>query len=120
MSEQQPRTPPQRLTRMIPLLDPRAARHIVPVNDQRSVATTQSFDWPGVMLEAGRNEIAEANELTFAHHYLGMNVDERPITMEVKEQSGYRVVTLEPGSGWFSPAGHGFSVRIRCAGPHAY
>src|SRR5690242_12024046 len=109
-----------RLTCIIPLLDGRAARHIVTVPDERSVPTTQAFDWPGVMLEAGLNDVAEVDELTLAQHYLGMNVDERPVTIEVKEQGGYRAVTVDPGCGWFNPAGSGFSLRIRGAGPHAY
>lgn len=109
-----------RLTCIIPLFDGRGSRHIVTMADERSIPTTQAFDWPGVMLEAGRNEITEVEELTLGHHYLGMNVDETPITIEVKEQGVYHAVTLDPGSGWFNPAGSGFSLRIRSAGPHAY
>jgi len=109
-----------RLTCIIPLLDGRATRHIVTVLDERSVPATQAFDWPGVLLETGRNDVAEVEELTLAHHYLGMNVDERPITIEIKERGEYRTVTVDPGCGWFNPAGAGFALRIRDAGPHAY
>jgi AraC family transcriptional regulator len=109
-----------RLTCVVPLFNPRDTRHIVTVPDERSVPATQAFDWPGVMLETGRNDVAEVDELTLAHHYLGMNVDERPIVVEVREQGEYRPVTLDPGSGWFNPAGHSFSLRIPNAGPHAY
>jgi AraC family transcriptional regulator len=105
---------------VVPLLDQRAARRIVAVRDERSVATAQALDWPGVLLEAGRNDVAEVDDLTLAHHYLGVNADEQPITIEVKEQSGYRRVTLAPGAAWFTPAGDGFSLRVCCAGPHAY
>ena len=109
-----------RLRCIIPLFDRGGTRQIVPVHDLRSVATAQAFDWPGVMLEAGRNDVVEVDELTFGHHYLGVNVDERPVTMEVKERGAYRSVTLDPGVGWLRPAGHGFSLRVRCADPHAY
>lgn len=80
----------------------------------------QALDWPGVLLEAGRNDVAEVDDVTFAHHYVGINADQRPITIEVKEQNGYRPVTLPPGTGWLNPAGQRFSLRVRCAGPHAY
>jgi AraC family transcriptional regulator len=92
----------------------------VSVRDERSVATAQALDWPGLLLEAGRNDVAEVDDLTFAHHYLGVNADDRPITIEVKEPNGYRPVTLEPGAAWLNPAGQGFSLRVRAAGPHAY
>ena len=109
-----------RLTCIIPLFDGRDTRHMVTMPDERAVPTTQAFDWPGVMLEAGRNDVAEVEELTLAHHYLGVNADARPLTLDVKEQGGYRAVTFGPGSGWFNPAGSPFSLRIRDAGPHAY
>jgi AraC family transcriptional regulator len=109
-----------RMRCVVPLFDRRAPRRIVSVRDERSVATAQAFDWPGVMLEAGRNDVVEVDDLTLGHHYMGINTDRRPITMEVKEPNGYRRVTLPPGTGWLTPAGHGFSLRVRAAGPHAY
>ena len=105
---------------LVPLVDSRAPRKIVSVRDERSVATAQALDWPGLLLEAGRNDIAEVDDLTFAHHYLGVNADERPVTIEVKEANGFRAVTLGPGAAWLNPAGQGFSLRVRAAGPHAY
>jgi AraC family transcriptional regulator len=105
---------------VVPLLDRRAPRRIVPVRDERSVATAQALDWPGMLLEAGRNDVVEVDELTLAHHYFGMNADEHPVTLEVREPGGYRAVTLAPGAGWLAPAGDAFSLRVRCARPHAY
>ena len=109
-----------RLTNVVPLLDRRASRRIVPVLDARSIATAQALDWPGVMFEAGRNDVAEVDEITLAHHYVGINADDRPVTIEIREQHGYRAVSLDPGTGWLNPAGQGFSLRVRCASPHAY
>jgi AraC family transcriptional regulator len=105
---------------VVPLFDRRAQRRIVPVRDDRSVATIQALDWPGLLLEAGRNDVAEVEDLTLAHHYLGLNADHRPITIEVKEEHGFRPVRLDPGMGWITPAGHGFSLRVRGGGTHAY
>ena len=105
---------------LIPLIDGNSPRRFVTLRDARSVATAQALDWPGVLLEAGRNDIAEVDDLTPAHHYFGINADERPVTLEMKEAGGYRAVTLAPGTGWFNPAGHAFSLRVRSAGPNAY
>jgi AraC family transcriptional regulator len=109
-----------RIASVIPLHDRRGPRRIVAVRDERSVAMVQALDWPGVLLEAGRNDVAEVDDLTLAHHYIGINTDERPITIEIKEPNGYRRVRLDPGTGWLTPAGHGFSLRVRCASPHGY
>jgi len=109
-----------RMRCIVPLLDRHGPRHIVSVRDDRSVATAQALDWPGVLLEAGRNDVAEVDDLTLAHHYLGVNADDHPVTIEVTDQNGFRPVTLDPGSAWLNPAGHGFSLRVRGAAPHAY
>lgn len=109
-----------RMRCVVPLFDRRATRRILAVHDDRSVAIAQALDWPGVLLEAGRNDVAEVDDLTFAHHYIGLNADRSPVTLEIKEQNGYRPVTLAPGAGWVNPAGQPFSLRVRSAGPHAY
>ena len=105
---------------VIPLFDRRSSRQIVPVRDKGSVVTAQALDWPGVLLEAGYNDVAEVDDLTLAHHYLGVNADHEAISLEVREQHGFRRVTLAPGEGWFTPAGDGFSLRVRGARPHGY
>jgi len=110
----------KRIRCIIPLVDRLAPRRILSVSDERSVATAQALDWPGLLLEAGRNDVAEVDDLTLAHHYIGLNADETPVTLEVKEPEGYRPVTLGPGEGWINPAGHSFSLRVRGANPHAY
>lgn len=109
-----------RLRCVVPLLDRQAPRRIVSLRDGRSVATVQALDWPGVLLEAGHNDVAEVDDLALAHHYVGLNADRLPISMEVREQQGFRRITLEPGRGWLVPAGHAFSLRLRSPRPHAY
>src|SRR4051812_14523688 len=111
------------LTRMrcvVPLFDQRSSRRIVAVEDRRSVGTAQALDWPGVLLEAGRNDVAEVDDLTLAHHYVGANTDRVPITMEVKEEGRFRAVVLPPGTRWLAPAGDVFSLRLNASIPHAY
>lgn len=109
-----------RLRCVVPLFDDRAQRRIMSLRDSRSVATIQALDWPGVLLEAGTNDVVEVDDLTLGHHYLGVNADREPVTIEVKGAHGFRAVTLAPGSGWLAPAGDPFSLRLVDAGTHAY
>jgi AraC family transcriptional regulator len=110
----------KRMRSVVPLLDGCAPRRIIAVADETSAGMAQALDWPGVLLETGRNDVAEVDDLTLAHHYMGLNADPMPITLEVKEASGYRAVTLAPGTGWLAPAGEPFSLRVRGGGTHAY
>ena len=109
-----------RMRCIVPLFDRLAPRRILAFRDDRSVTSAQALDWPGVLFEAGRNDVAEVDDVTFAHHYIGLNADRSPVTLEIKEQNGYRPVTLPPGVGWVNPAGQPFSLRVRSASPNAY
>lgn len=113
-------TVPPRMRCIVPLFDRLAPRRIVAFRDERSVTIAQALDWPGVLLEAGRNDVAEVDDVTFAHHYIGLNADRSPVTLEIREQNGFRPVTLAPGVGWVNPAGQPFSLRVRSAAPNAY
>lgn len=64
------------------------------------------------MLEAGRNDVAEVDDLALAHHYLGLNADRHPVMLEVKGDHGYRAVRIDPGTGWVVPAGESISLRV--------
>ena len=82
-------------------------------SDTASIITTQALDWPGLRLEAGTNNIAAVNDVTGLHHYVSMNLDERPLTMEVKGADGaFRRVVLRRGAAWVCPAGDLVSVRL--------
>jgi len=48
--------------------------------------TSQALDWPGVLLEAGKNDVAAVDDVVGDRHYLSLNVDTRPLTLEVKER----------------------------------
>jgi AraC family transcriptional regulator len=85
----------------------------VDFRDTLSIITTQTFDWPGLRLEAGTNNIAAVDDVAGLHHYVSMNLDERPLTMEVKGQHGeFRRVVLRRGAAWVCPAGDLVSVRL--------
>jgi AraC family transcriptional regulator len=77
------------------------------------IITTQAFDWPGLRLEAGINNIAAVNDVSGMHHYVSMNLDDRPLTMEFKAQDGtFRRVVLRRGSAWVCPADELVSLRV--------
>jgi AraC family transcriptional regulator len=109
-----------RMRCLIPLRDQDAPRRIQSVRDDGDAAAIQAFDWPGVLLEAGRNDVSEIDDLTLAHHYLGLNTGPNPVGIDVKEEHGYRPVKLAPGSAWLVPAGQPFSIRVANASAHSY
>jgi AraC family transcriptional regulator len=81
-------------------------------DDIPQVITSQAFDWPGLRLEAGQNNIAAVDDVTGVGHYVSMNLDDRPLTMEVKGPTGFRRVVLRRGSAWVCPADEMISVRV--------
>ena len=86
--------------------------HVETRSDIPPIVTTQAFDWPGLRLEAGRNNIAGVDDFVGMHHYVSMNLDDRPLTFEVKEPTGFRRVVLRRGGAWVCPAGDLVSVRL--------
>src|SRR5207245_1891728 len=70
-----------------------------------AMLTSQALDWPGVLLEAGKNDVAAVDDVVGDRHYLSLNVDTKPLTLEVKGPSGVRPFTILPVSGRRSPGG---------------
>ena len=58
--------------------------------------TTQAVDWPGIVVEAGKNNIAEVDEVALHQHYFSLNVDHRPYYYEIKGPYGFRRVKVPP------------------------
>jgi len=84
-------------------------RHDVPHS-----ITTQQFDWPSLRVEAGTNNIASVDQVAGSHHYVSLNVDDRPITLELKGGLGaFQRVVLRRSEAWICPAADVVSVRIR-------
>jgi AraC family transcriptional regulator len=81
-------------------------------DDAPTVVCTQALDWPGALMEAGRNDVTQVNGLSLPQHYVSLNVDERPYTFEVAEPHGVRKVTLVPGAAWVLPAGDPITLRL--------
>src|SRR5438046_332082 len=79
------------------------------------VLTSQALDWPGVLLEAGKNDVAAVDDIVGDRHYLSLNVDTKPLTLEVKGATGFRAFTIPPLSVWVSPGHDPLTLRLNSA-----
>lgn len=79
---------------------------------------THALDWPGVLVEAGRNDVAAVDDVVAAQHYLSLNEDIRPVQIEVQERHGFRRYTLPPQSVWVNPSADPVTLRARSANPY--
>src|SRR5438874_8506861 len=77
--------------------------------------TSQALDWPGVLLEAGKNDVAAVDDVVGDRHYLSLNVDTQPLTLEVKGSTGFRQFTIPPLSFWVSPGHDPLTMRLNSA-----
>ena len=102
----------QPLLSRLPFDHARAPEGVRVCGDGSSVVCTQALDWPGALMEAGRNDVTQVRDLTLAHHYVSLNVDARPYTFEVQGPHGLRTVTLPPGAAWVLPAGDPVTLRL--------
>jgi AraC family transcriptional regulator len=97
----------------IPFLDSRSQQRVNALDGAVVAVSSHQLGWPGVLVEAGWKDSWAVDDLTIAHHYLALNVDDAPLVVEVKKPNGFRPVTLEPGSCWVCPAGEPFTHRVR-------
>jgi len=95
------------------LLDAIVTRGSVTRRDSRSaIVTTQALDWPGVLVEAGRNDVAAVDDLVGDQHYLSLNLDSAPLKLEVKEPHGFKPFVVPPQSLWVSPSANPITLRL--------
>lgn len=95
------------------LLESIVARGSVTRRDSRSaIVTTQALDWPGMMVEAGRNDVAAVDDLVGDQHYLSLNLDTAPLKLEVKEPHGFKPFVVPPQSLWVSPSASPITLRL--------
>ena len=80
--------------------------------DVPPVVCSQALDWPGTLVEAGRNDVTQVSDRALSHHYVSLNADARPYTFEVAGPHGMRTVTLAPGAVWILPAGDPVTLRL--------
>src|SRR5437867_1437837 len=95
------------------LLESIDTRGTVLRRDSRSgIVTTQALDWPGMLVEAGRNDVAGVDDLVGDQHYLSLNLDTAPRKLEVKEPHGFKPFVIPPRSLWISPSANPITLRL--------
>lgn len=97
---------------LFPRYDPRITGSLTRREGVGNTITSQSADWPGVVLQAGTNDVLETDELTSSHHFVSHNAGDRPFTLEVRGSNGFRSLTAPPGSIWIAPAGEPVTLRL--------
>src|SRR6266516_2810470 len=80
-----------------------------------AMLTTQALDWPGVLVEAGKNDVAAVDDVVGDRHYVSLNVDTQPLTLEVKGSTGFRAFTIPPLGAWVSPGHDPLTMRLNSA-----
>src|SRR5213595_3858304 len=88
---------------------------VTPRDSVPAMLTSQALDWPGVLLEAGKNDLAAVDDIVGDRHYLSLNVDTKPLTLEVKGATGFRAFTIPPLSVWVSPGHDPLTMRLNSA-----
>ena len=95
------------------LLDAIVTRGSVTRRVSRSaIVTSQALDWPGVLVEAGRNDVAAVDDLVGDQHYLSLNLDTAPLKLEVKEEHGFKPFVVPPQALWISPSATPITLRL--------
>src|SRR3954468_16045515 len=106
------RSIPQRVKPQLVEINAGASGIITTRDDVPHIVSAQAFDWPGLRLESGINNIESVDDVMGFHHYVSLNIDARPLTLEVKGPHGFRRVVLRQGSAWVCPAADRISVRL--------
>src|SRR5881227_968816 len=95
------------------LLESIVTRGRVTRRDSKSaIVTSQALDWPGVLVEAGRNDVSAVDDLVGDQHYLSLNLDTKPLQLEVKESHRFKPFTIPPQSLWVSPSADPITLRL--------
>src|SRR6266404_2081234 len=81
-------------------------------DSQSAIVTSQALDWPGVRVEAGRNDVSAVDDLVGDQHYLSLNLDTKPLELEVKQPHGFQQFTVPPRSLWVSPSASPITLRL--------
>jgi AraC family transcriptional regulator len=77
-----------------------------------AIVTSQVLDWPGMLVEAGRNDVSAVDDFVGEQHYLSLNLDQAPLKLEIKEPHGFKPVVVPPQSLWVSPSATPITLRL--------
>jgi AraC family transcriptional regulator len=105
--------PDQRSESTIPFRDARSGRSVAALPHTRILITSRTLSWPGLLVEAGRTEFWETDDVAPDGHYLAINLDDEPLSFERKGALGLERVVMPPDTIWLNPAGRPFRHRVR-------
>ena len=105
------------MKRLLPerILVPRSARNGA---ETSGVIVTQALDWPGMVLEAGQQDVSYADGHALTHHYISLLADDAPYVYEGKVGRRFRKVVVPPEGLWFAPANE--TITTRPGRPRSY
>jgi AraC family transcriptional regulator len=83
------------------------------LRDATVLVSSRALPWPGVLVESGRTDRWETNDLVTDGHYLVVNLADESLSFEQKGAHGFEPVVMAPGTVWLNPAGRPFTHRIR-------
>jgi AraC family transcriptional regulator len=75
-------------------------------------ATSSSFGWQGLHVEAGQSAGWSVDDLVVRGHYLAINHASEALVIERRTAAGFRREVIPPGTLWVQPADTPFSFRV--------
>lgn len=80
-------------------------------NHARIIASSNELGWEGLHLEVGTNTGCDIDELMVNGHYVGLHLNDRPITISTRTAGHWCDTIMVPHSLWIHPEGTPFSAR---------
>lgn len=97
---------------LVPFFDARSRRRVDALNQATVHRSSKALGWNGVQAELASHEGWEVDDLHLEAHYLAVNLDEVPLTIERKVGTGHRKEIVPPGTLVIHPVGETFSFRV--------
>jgi AraC family transcriptional regulator len=110
-----PRAIPPRLESAIAFRKAGSRSREAALRDAQVLVSSRGLPWPGLLVEAGRTESWDTNDLVTDGHHLVVNLADQPLSFEQKGARGLERVVMNPGTLWLNPAGRPFTHHIRDA-----
>jgi len=83
------------------------------MQDSTVTASSREFGWDGVVAELGTSRSFDPTDLVCASHFVALNIDSKPLSIEAKGPHGFRRIVMPPGALWIAAAGQPFTHRLR-------
>lgn len=81
------------------------------MEDAIVLATSLGLGWDGVVAEHGMSPAFAADQVAFTGHFVGINLDAKPLDVEVKQKHGFQHLVMPPNALAIHAAGMELSHR---------